>query len=247
MEFQEYIFKWIWIFFIIIFLTFFQKFYYKMLFFLKENSFFEIIFAIIIRTGVILHEFSHMFFAFIAGNKILKVNLFAPSGWYVKYAYKNYIASIWEGMWKIKFWLLLFLNQIGIFLTSLGPLIVWIALNRFFRNYIAWANFDIWNLDYQSIVDSLDVWKITLIIFYIIFLPSFVLSWKDISHFIISKQNRFLATFIASLINTLIFIWFLFLFSYFFDYFVLFAVSFSVSFAVVTIFWMFFKICACKK
>lgn len=247
MEFQEYFIKWFFIFLIIITLTFFQKFYYKMLFFLKSDNFLDVIFSAIIRTWVILHELSHIFFVFLSGNKILKVDLFSPNGWYVKYQYKNYIQAIWYGMGKINFWFSLILNQIWTFLSSLGPLIVWIALNQLFRRYIIWSNFNIWNLDYRQILNSLDTLKIMLIIFYIIFLPSFVLSWKDISHFLISRQNWVLATFVWSFINSIIFIFFLILFSYFFDYFVLFAISFWVSFIFLSFFRLFFKLCGCRK
>ncbi len=66
MQMEQYILNWIIIFFLIIILTFFQKYYYKFLYYLKQFFWLKYIIDFIIRSWVILHEFSHIFFSFLA-------------------------------------------------------------------------------------------------------------------------------------------------------------------------------------
>jgi len=229
MQIENYIFQILIIFWLILILTFFQKYYYILLNYLKNFFWLKYIINFIIRTWVILHEFSHIFFAFLAGNKIQEISLFSKNGWYVKYQYKNYIWALWEWFGYISFWIKLILNQVWIFLTSLWPLIVWIILTYFFWHNLIWVD------NYNEILSKLSWKNIVYIWIYIILIPNFVLSWKDISHFIISKQNWFLATFIWSVINTLIFLWFIWIFNFVFNYFIIFCLSFFVWFLIILI------------
>jgi len=215
---------------IIIFLTFLQWFYYKLLFYIWKNTIyiFRKFIDFIVRIWVIIHEFAHMFFAFLSWNKIIKVDLFSKNGWSVQYAYKNYIWAIWDGFWYLSFWLMLILNQIGIFLTSLWPFIFGLWITYFFFDYFL----NIHNIEW---LESLDLKWYLYLFLYAILIPSFALSWKDISHFIISKQNWFLATLIWSIINFTIFMAFLFLFSFFLDYLIIFSLIYSMYFVIILI------------
>ena len=237
MQIEQYILHWIIIFFLIIILTFFQKYYYKLLYYLQTIFWLKYIISFIIRTWVILHEFSHIFFAFLAGNKIQEISLFSQNWWYVKYQYKNYIWALWEWFWYLSFWFKLIFNQIWIFLTSAWPLILWTVLT-----YIFWHNL-IWINNYHEILNKLYWINIFYILIYIVLIPNFVLSWKDISHFLISKQNWFLATFIWSVINFIIFLWFISLFTFVLNYFIIFSISFFVGFFLIAwINWILFLI-----
>jgi len=209
----------------IIFLIFLQKNYYNILIYLANtNKILSIIFRFFIRFWVIIHEFAHMFFAFIFWNKIQEVKLFEKNWWYVKYAYRNYIAALPDGFNHISYWFMLIVNQFWIFLTALWPMIFWITLSYF----LFWTNnFDLYNI-HKFIIGN--IWYL---IVYVLLSPSFVISWKDFSHLIISKQYWVVATVIASIINFSIFILFLFLLSYFINYFAIFVFWFIFSFLVV--------------
>ena len=229
MQIKNYIFQILVIFFLILILSFFQKYYYILLNYLKSFFWLKYIINFIIRIWVILHEFSHVFFTFLAWNKIQEINLFSKNWWYVKYQYKNYIWNLWEWFWYLFFWIKLIFNQIWIFLSSAWPLIFWTIFTYFFWHDLIWIN------NYNEILYKLNWINILYIIIYIILIPNFILSWKDISHFIISKQNRFLATFIWSCINFIIFIWFLSIFTLVLNYFIIFSLSFFISFFILLI------------
>ena len=238
--------KWIVIFLLLISLTFFQKYYYTILFFIRAKSpniLWKII-NFIVRFWIILHEFSHVFFSFLAWHKIQEINLFSKNWWNVKYQYKNYIQSFWRWFFSFEYWILLILNQIWIFLAAIWPLIFWIILNYFFWNNLIWINFSFENffLNYKFFLYELNWIKIFFITIYFILIPNFVLSWQDISHFIISRQKTKIATFVWSIINILIFIIFLFLFSLSFNFFILFCLWFFISFFVILFFWILVKI-----
>ena len=227
MQIEQYILNWIIIFILILVLTFFQKHYYMLLNYLKYFFWLKYIINFIIRSWVILHEFSHIFFAFLAWNKIQKISLFSKKWWYIKYQYKNYIWALWEWFGYLSFWFKLIFNQIWIFLTSAWPLIFWTILTYFFWYNLIWIN------NYNEIIDKLHWINILYILIYVILIPNFVLSRKDISHFIISKQKRFLATFIWSTINFIIFLWFISIFSLVFNYFIIFCISFLLWFNLI--------------
>ncbi len=227
------------IFVLILILTFLQKYYYKILFYLKRYKFLKHTVSFIIRTWVIIHEFAHVFFAFLSWAKIQEIKLFEKTWWYVKYSYKNYIQAMAEGMNSFSYWILLILNQIWIFLTSLWPLILWIWLNYIFWYYLIWL--DLQNFqDFNNILEYIWYLDIVYLFVYILIIPSFVLSWKDISHFIVSKQNNIIATFIWSFINIFIFILFMMLFSLTLHYFILFVIWFLLSFSILLIVLMFY-------
>jgi len=176
------------IFWIIFLSTFFQKHYYKILWFIswKSPKIIRLKIKFITRFWIILHEFSHAFFSFLSWHKIQEINLFSKNWWNVKYLYKNYIQGFWKWIFSFNYWIKLIFNQIWIFLTSFWPLIFWIILNYFFWNIIFWI--DIKNLDanFLEIFKNLDFLKIIYLIIYFLLIPTFILSWKDISHFFIS-------------------------------------------------------------
>lgn len=218
------------IFFSIIFLIILQKYYYNMLFYIANtNKLLSFVFRFFIRFWVILHEFAHMFFAFLFWNKIQEVKLFEKNGWYVKYAYKNYIAALPDGFNHITYWFMLIINQFWIFLTALWPMIVgiWLSYLLFWT-----SNFNLHNIN--NFVQN----NLGYLVVYILLVPSFVISWKDFSHLIISKQYWIIATIIASVINFSIFILLLFIMSYFVNYFFIFVISFLISFVIIFILYL---------
>lgn len=224
-----------WDFFIILLVilgtTFLQKYYFLLLHKMKEEHIFLHAFiGFIIRFWVIIHEFCHMFFWFLSGNKLKEISLFDKNGGKVVYATKNYIGHLSEYGLSLNYIFLLIFNQIGIFLTSFWPLIVGVGLSFFVFQYLRItdiATLKSFDFDYKSVL---------FLIFYSIFIPSFVLSYEDISKFFISKQYGIFSTFFGSLINTAIFVWFMVLFSSF-------IVNFVVFFGIIFL-WMFaFQIC----
>lgn len=197
--------------------TFVQKYYFILLHKMKEESIFLSAFiGFIIRFWVIIHEFCHMFFWFISGNKLKEISLFDKNGGKVVYETKNYIGHLSEYGLSLNYIVLLIFNQIWIFLTSFWPLIVGVGVSFFLFQYLwitDWTSFQ--NFDYN-------IKSIIIVLLYSIFIPSFVLSYEDISKFFISRQYGIFSTFLGSIINTAIFVGFMVLFSSFIVNFVVF-------------------------
>ena len=229
--------KWTIIIFIIIMLTFFQKYHFKMLYFLSNNlpKIFSYLFKFFIRFWIIIHELLHLFFWIISWWKIKQIKLFEKNWGQVQFETKNYIWAIWDNYHKKWFFLFLFLNQIWIFLTSIWPLIIWLIFNYLIIIKLYWLEIDYKNLnqDFSIIYSS---YKNILIFFiYILLLPCFILSFQDISNFVISKQENKLATFWWSLINTIIFISFIFFLTLFYEIFLYFIFFYLLIFSVLVL------------
>ncbi len=221
--------KSLYIFLIIVWLTIMQKYYSQNMYYIvNKQKILWIIFRIIQRIWVIIHEFCHLFFGILAWNKPKEIHLFKANWWNVVFETKDYIWSL-PNNWHSPIYLFyLVLNQIWIFLTSIWPLLVWVVLNIFVIKYL-----DINITDLKSF--KIDIYKIIVIIIYSIILPSFVLSYKDIKNFIISKQSNIFSTIFASIINTLIFVWFLIAMSFLFDGFLIFSILFWIYFVIIII------------
>jgi hypothetical protein len=203
----------------IILLTILQKYHFKILYYLahKYHSFFRFIIKFIIRTWIIVHELSHLLFWIISGAKVKKVELFRKDWWRVTFQTKNYIWHLWEYYDRPGFMFHLFFNQIGIFLTSIWPLIVWIISTYFISHYL-----DLNILNYKERLFSLEVFEYWILIIYAIFVPSFILSFQDIKNFIISHQTNLVSTIAGSFINTIIFLCFLAFLTFFYEFFLFF-------------------------
>jgi hypothetical protein len=87
----------------------------------------------------------------------------------------------------------LFFNQIGIFLTSIGPLIFGIGFTYFMLFYLG-NGIDAWVP--EEIYNAFDWKDYLLLLLYTIIIPSFILSFQDIKNFIISAQDTIGATII---------------------------------------------------
>jgi len=231
---------------IIFFLTFLQKYHFRMLYYIKarSNRFVNILVVVVLRIGVIIHEFSHLLFWLLFGAKIKKIELFKKNWGQVSFATKDYIANIaFIDKNKFRYFLKLLYNRIWIFLTSLGPLIVGIFLNiliinLFTGNQIFSLNPDI---DFSQIHTSLFLFSL-LVIYGFLILPSFILSFKDISHFFFYKwQNRW-ASIIGSIINISTFIFFILIVAQRFDYILAFAILYFLSFSTLLILFFVFYI-----
>lgn len=213
----------VWIvFWIVLLSTFLQKYYFLVLHKIKSKSIFlQFIFWFIIRFWIIIHEFMHLFFWFLSWNKIQEIHLFDKNGWKVIFQTKNYIWALSQYWLSLRFIFWLIFNQIWLFLTSFWPLFFWVVATFFFFWY-----FEIYTLDdFKNNFSNFDF--IFMLVIYSIFIPSFILSYEDISIFFISKQENILATIFWSIINILIFVWFLFTFSSFFkEYFIFFFLVF---------------------
>jgi hypothetical protein len=214
----------------IILLTVLQKYHFKILYYLahKYHSFFKYIIKFIIRTGIIIHECSHLLFWVLSWAKIKKVELFRKDGWRVTFQTKNYIWHLAEYYDRPWFMFHLFFNQIGIFLTSIWPLIVWIIVTYILSYYLG---INIYN--YSEIIFQLNIFQYAMLILYAVIIPSFILSFQDIKNFIISKQTNLASTIVWSMINTFIFLCFLSFLTFFYDFFLFFGLFYIIIFMLV--------------
>lgn len=222
----------------IVLLTILQRFHYKMLYFLtrKQNFLIQWFFQFFIRFWVIIHEICHLFFWILSGAKVNKINLFSKNWGSVSFQTKNYIWALSQHYDKPGFLFWLFFNQIWIFLTSLWPLLFGIIFTYLIQNYLQIP------LEISKIPEfllQLNIFQILIVSVYFLLIPSFILSFQDIKHFIISRQSNFAATIVWSIINTLIFVIFLLFLTLFYEYFLLFFILYCWIFIILFfVFWL---------
>lgn len=233
----------------IILLTILQKFHFKMLYYLskKYHNSLRYMIRFIIRTWIIIHEVCHLIFGFLSGAKIKNIELFRKDWGRVTFETKNYIGHLSQYSWHPGFMFQLFFNQIGIFLTSIGPLIFGIGLTYF---VIYSLNINIVTQNYIEILSGLRLKDYGILLLYTIIIPSFILSFQDIKNFIISSQDSIWATIAGSFINTIIFICFLWFLTFFYEYFLFFWIVYLSIFIILFLFWsinyLYFR-CMSKK
>ena len=231
----------------IITLTFMQKYHFKMIYYIKNNSHWLLwkLIWFFIRVWVIIHEILHMIFWIIWWSKIKEIRLFDRTWWKVIFETKNYIWAIWDNYNKSWFFMYLFFNQIWIFLTSIWPLIWGIIFNYIFINFVFWLQINYSDFSYTTNFLYNIYISFGFFILYFLLLPSFILSFQDISNFIVSKQDSKIATFAGSIINTIIFICFILFLTLFTSsllYFLLFyCIIFTIIFSIFSIFYIFRK------
>lgn len=227
------------IFVLIVLLTVFQKYHFKMLYYLsyKYHSIFRVSIKTIIRLWIIIHEISHLFFWILSWAKIHKIELFREDWWRVIFSAKNYIWHLWEYWWRPWYITKLFFNQIWIFLTSIWPLIIWMFLTFAFIYYFT-IPLGLYELNDYLLNFNTDIKMYVITLFYIIIIPSFLLSFQDIKNFIISKQDTVWATIVWSIINSTIFLWFLWFLTFFYSYFIVFSIFYFLWFCVLFLFWL---------
>ncbi len=240
--------EWAEIFFLImmiLLITILQKYHYKMLNYLK-NSYWKIIvliFWFIQRLTVIIHEFSHVIFAFVFWAKIKNIDLYSKKWGSVEFAMKDYIGSMWNfaDSNKVLFIINLIFNRIGIFLTSIWPLIVWIVINLILC--ISLLGINIWEtINILEIIKNIDRMEwFFLLIYSLVIIPSFILSFQDVKNLFIYKWDNFFASLVWSFINILILFFFLYLVTFLFVYFKLFFFSYIFSFLLTFVFFMLTK------
>ncbi len=226
--------------FIIFFTTFFQKYHYIILYKIWHFSWkvFTLVSNFFIRLWVIIHEFAHIFFAFISWAEIKEVKLFSKDWWHVRLSNKDYIWAIWSNnMNPILFWLFLFFNRVWVFLTSLGPLLFWILISLLLVNFSFWFSLLSINTDI-SYYDFNQLWFLNVFILFLYWFflwQSFILSWQDIKNLFFYNWTWVIEIFVGSLINTFFFILFLFIASYLYIYFVFFWTVYFIWFLTLLI------------
>ena len=150
---------------------------------------------------------------------------------------KDYIWELPKYGFSFNFLFFMILNQIWLFLVSFGPLIFWL-LSSYLICYYFWIE----NLK-DILKINFSVWNVLFLVFYSIFIPSFVLSFQDIKWFFISIQEDKLPTFFWSLINTWAFMIFLYSFwNLFFDSLVIFSIMFLLMFLLQLFMLLIFRI-----
>lgn len=225
----------------VIFVTsFFQKYHYILLNRISKLSWrmFNLISKFFIRLWVIIHEFSHLFFAFLFWHEIKKVELFKKNWWSVQVSKKDYLGAIGHFSWsKFVFILLLIWNRMGVFFTSLWPLIIGIVISFLLINISFWFPLLWIETNYQNYnLNNLDFWNILLLfVFWLFFAQWFILSRRDIKNLFIYEGNYISETLVWSIINTLFFLVFLFVASFFYIYFLFFGIVYMISFITVLI------------
>lgn len=224
----------------IILLTFLQKYHYKILNFLTKNTHIIIkkIFRFFIRIWIIIHELCHLFFWVLSWSKVKNINLFSKNWWSVTFETKNYIWALSQHYDKPGFIFMLFLNQIGIFLTSLWPLIFWIFVTFLLQDKLQVP------LSFSQVNDflwSLSGENIAYLAIYFLLIPSFALSVQDIKHFVISRQSWLGATIVGSIINMIIFSLFVIFLTIFYELFILFFIFYIIIF-IILLLWAGLKI-----
>lgn len=229
------------LFFGIFFLSVLQKYHFKMLYKMMRNfhSFLKLFIQFFIRFWVIVHEICHLIFWILSGAKINKIQLFSKTWGSVSFQTKNYIWALSQHYDKPGFLFWLFFNQIWIFLTSLWPLLFGIIFTYFVQSYLQIP------LEINKIPEfflQLHIYEIGILILYFLLIPSFILSFQDLKHFIISRQSNFAATFAGSFINTIIFILFLFFLTLFYEFFILFFIFYCGVFILLFFFYLLHKL-----
>lgn len=216
----------------ILWLSILQKYHYQMLRYIKRHSWkiISTFIQLIIRIGIILHEFSHIIFAFFFGAKISEIKLFDKDWWSVNFKILDYIGSLWHTEMWILFFLKLIFNRIGLFMISCWPLIIWILINSLLFYVI------------MKISDNYYIHIIKIIFVFLystLFLQSFILSFQDISNLILYRWTNIFATSIWSIINILIFLLFLLIISPYIDYLIFFITFYAFAFVIISLgFWI---------
>ncbi|MDD2515979.1 MAG: hypothetical protein PHF46_01000 [Candidatus Gracilibacteria bacterium] len=228
----------------IFFLTVMQRIHFKILNKMQSSSkIISILGKTLFRIGVIIHEFSHLIFAILSFSKIKKINLFSKTGGSVQYSTPDYIGELPLYYDNSMYWIRLFLNQIGIFLISIGPLIVGIILNYFFVKNFLGIKGEFFDINEYLQVFSKDWLKASgFVIYTVFFIPSFILSFQDFSNFIIARQGNIGATVVGSFLNTTIFILFIAFLTNFITIFTSFFIFYIISFCVLLIFFVIYMI-----
>lgn len=222
---------------IMILLTLLQSIQYKMLRFIVVNSIFPInkIFRIVSRIWVILHELSHIIFIFLSGWTVKSVELFRPDGWKVSYAEKDYIASAAYNNYDwVTYFIFMVASKIWFFIAQIGPLIVWIIVNMLYLYFVFKIPFfsqeiNIWisNINFINIILS--------IIYLMVFVPTFIPSWKDLSNIFFYNWINIVEKIIWSIVNIFFVVLFLIIGTYFIEYLVYFFYFYLVSFGITLI------------
>lgn len=228
--------------FILVSLTFLQKYHFRMLFYIMRTKWIFSKFIVFInRIWIIVHEFSHLIFVLFSWAKINNITLFSKTWWNVSFEHADYIWSLPYNSWGIWSVFVLILNKFMIFLSALWPLILWMILNAVLMKYVFWISYFwywiwIWNLTHSFVS-----WFV-LILYSIFFMPYFILSYKDMQCFVYYNGTNFLAKIIWSFINIIVFWLLLFLLSYFYNYFLSFFIIYILSFLITWIIYIFVKL-----
>lgn len=229
---------------IMLVLTLLQWLHYRMLRFIVVNSIFPIknIFKIVSRIWVILHEMSHIIFIFLSGWTVKSVELFRPDGWKVSYAEKDYIASAAYNNYDwVTYFVFMLASKIWFFIAQIWPLIVWIFLNMLYLNVFFQISF--FSQDFNIWLENINILNIIVSVVYLmVFVPTFIPSWKDLSNIFFYNWKNIIEKIIWSVINIFFVVCFLIISSYFIDYLIYFFYFYLTSFGITLLVYISSKI-----
>jgi len=193
---------------VVIGLTLLQKYHYKLLFFLqkKTGGHGKYFFDFLIRVWVVIHEISHLVFAFLLWLKIRKINIWHPKGGQVELLSEDYIADLpFHNENKLFYWIKLIYNRISVFLTALWPLIIWYFLTNLIINLLYWR--EVRSFHTLSVSHFEISWLVGILfsVYLIFILPAFLLSFKDLSNLFFYKWENLVATVVWTAITTWLF------------------------------------------
>lgn len=208
-------------------------------------KYFKLISSFFIRLWVILHEFSHILFAFLFWHKIKNVDFFLSNWWSVQLEIKDYISSIWYFKWSwFTFFILLIFNRLWIFFTSTWPLIFWTLFTFLLVNYSFWMPLFSINMNISDYnINEITLINLIILFVYWTFLAQwFILSWQDIKNLYLYRWYNIISTFFWSFINLFFLIFFLFIISFFYFYLIFFFIFYLIWFIFLLILYFLFYI-----
>ncbi|MEF2176041.1 MAG: hypothetical protein V3575_06195 [Candidatus Absconditabacteria bacterium] len=212
-----------------------------MLRFIVVNSIFPVknLFKFVSRIGIILHEMSHIIFIFLSGGTVKSVELFRADGGKVSYAEKDYIASAaYNNYDGVTYFIFMLASKIGFFIAQIGPLIVGILVNIIYLNIVFQIPF--FSQDFHIGIENINIINIIVSIIYLmVFVPTFIPSWKDLSNIFFYNGTNIIEKIIGSIINIFFVLIFLIISTYFINYLLYFFYFYLISFGIT----MFIYIC----
>lgn len=221
--------------FMIFLLTFLQQVHFKILFKItkKTSLILDWFVRVLLRVGIILHEFAHLIMWFLFWAKIQKIELFSKYWWKVVFSMPDYLWGIWY-YHSFRFYLMVIVSRIWIFLTSLSPLLVWIFFNTFLFYFLFWGSlFDF---------DELSFWFLNSLIFVVyalVFLPSFLLSYQDLKSMFLYNWKFLIDRIVWTVLNIFIVFFAIIGLWVFFEYLLMFFITYLLAFGwIVFIFWL---------
>ncbi len=223
--------------------TFLQKLAYRV------GRFFHRFVMFLLRVWIIIHELFHLIFAFFAGHRIEKIQLFKEDGGQVDVKVDDYLGSMpYQNQNFITYFILLFFNRLGIFLTGVAPLLWGIFFHCLLFSYWFSITTHLAGFNLLTILTKFWWWSIVIFLYVLAVMPSFLLSWQDIRSIIFYPGKNFLSAFFWTLLSVFFVLLFLSVLTYFFfPIFVSFLFFYCLSFWILCLLYLISLIFASDK